>query len=361
MKTIDKYILSQFLSIFFAAFVTLVAFYVMIVYRDYVGYFVEYEATSSMVIRYLLFKIPMAVFHVTPICVLVAALLTSVSMSRHSEMTALKAAGVSLVRISAPIIIVSALISGISFANSEYLFSIAARETTKIYEEELKGRKRKTLFAKDRFWYRADDGAIWNIGHINTEQKKAVDISIYFFDSQKGRVVRRITAESGLLDNHMWVFKDYVERDFDAGGVAKERFYKNKNMPAGSFDSEDFNKVKLNPDEMNLAQISEYIADLEAKGYDTTRYTVDWHGKVAFPLITFVMPFIAIPMGVSSSRKGGAMVGVAVALIIGAVFWFLFSMGVALGRAGRLPPPVAAYTAHVLFTATGLLMIFSRR
>ncbi|MBF0170330.1 MAG: LPS export ABC transporter permease LptG [Nitrospinae bacterium] len=357
MKIIDRYILAEFFRIFLLALATLAVFYEMVVFLDMVGYFVKFGATADEIARYMIFKLPMAIFHLTPICILLAALLTSATLSRHAEMTAMKGAGLSTFRIAAPVLIASAAVSGLMFLDSEYLFPLSARETNRIYIEEIKGQARKSLFANEGFWYTGDDGAVWNIGHVDLARRRMSDLSIFRFDETGHRILRRATAREGTMVDGAWVFSGYVERTFGHDGTFTEERWDKKEVPLTLVESEDFNKVALDPEEMNLAQMNEYVNDLKAKGYDATRYQAEMHAKLAFPLISLVMPLIAFPMGIRSSRSGGALVGVGFALVIGALFWFLFSMGVAMGRAGRLPPEFSAYGAHLVFASWGLLML----
>ncbi len=361
MKTIDKYILTEFLRIFIFSMVILIVFYEMVLFFDNVGYFIKHKATFDEISRFQLFKAPTAVFHVTPICVLMSALLVIVSMSRYSEIVVIQSSGISLLRIAAPLLVAGAAISFISFLNSDYLVYIAESEAKRVYYDEIKEQPRKSLFSTDRFWYKGDDGSIWNIGHIDIKNEKLRDLSIFYFDKDRARITKRVSADSGALVNGKWVLTNYVERVFDENGNFEESRLKTRSFPEDIIPSEDLQKVKLHPEEMNLVQMRGYIKNLRAKGYDATRYTVDMYAKVGFPLISFVMPLIAIPMGLRSSRAGGAMIGVGVAIVIASLFWFMQSMGVALGHAGVLPPLLAAYGVHVLFGSLGLYMLISNR
>lgn len=356
MKIADKYVLREFLKIFLLSLTTLLVFYEMVVFLDMVGYFVKFGATTDMVARYMLFKIPMGVFHVTPICVLVASILTMGGMSRHSEITAMRAAGMSLARISAPIIIASVVVCALAFLDSEKMFHLAARESNRIYYEEIKRQPRKGLFTNERIWYKAADGSIWNIGHLDTTKKEIRDISIFRFDPQGERLVSRLSAPLGRAGANGWKLTACVERTFGDVGSFEESLKKECTLPGAVITEEELKKAQLDPEEMNLEQMREYIRDIKTKGYDHTRYTADMHAKIAFPLINVVMPLIAIPLGVRSSRRGGTMIGVGVAVVTGALFWFMFSMGVAFGQAGKLAPWLSVYGAHLLFAAIGVMM-----
>lgn len=356
MKIADRYVLREFLRIFLLSLVTLLVFYEMVVFLDMVGYFVKFGATTDMVTRYMLFKIPMGVFHVTPICVLLASILTVGGMSRHSEITALRAAGMSLARISSPIIAASFVIGLLAFLDSEKLFHLSARESNRIYYDEIKRQPRKGLFTSERIWYKAGDGSIWNIGHLDAARREMRDVSIFRFDQQGTRLVSRTSAPFGKAGADGWALTGCVERTFGEGGSFEETASAKCVLSGDVITEEDLKKAQLDPEEMNLEQMRDYIRDIKTKGYDHTRYTADMHAKIAFPLINVVMPLIAIPLGVRSSRRGGAMIGVGVAVVTGAVFWFMFSMGVAFGQAGKIAPWISVYAAHVLFAVAGMMM-----
>ena len=361
MKIIDRYVLKEFFRIFIMSMIVMIAFYEMVTFIDKAGYFFKFKATFDMMARYLLFKIPMGLFHVTPICVLLASVLTIGGLSRNSELVAMKSTGMSMLRIAMPIILAGTAISAFSFANSEYLFPMTARETKRIYYDEIKKQTRNTLFSKDRFWYKADDGSIWNVGQIDTTSKTLRDLSIFRFNNDNSKIIKRVSASQGAVVNGEWIFKDYVELTFSASGGFDRRRWDKRSFPAGMVPTEDLTQVKLDPEEMNLKQMRTYIKDIKAKGYDATQYVVDVHGKIGFPLISFVMPFLAIPLGARSSRSGGALIGIGVAVVIGVVFWFSFSMGLSFSRAERLPALLGAYGAHCAFLMVGLYMLLTDR
>ncbi|MBI4829619.1 MAG: LptF/LptG family permease [Nitrospinae bacterium] len=284
--TLDRYILREFFRIFLLSLLAMMAFYEMVTFIDMAGYFFKFKAPPTVIGRYMLYKIPMALFHVTPICVLLASVLTMAQFSRTSELVAMKVAGMGLWRVAAPVIAASGAVSAVR---------------------------------------------------------------------------ARYTADGAELVNNQWVFTNLTQRKFAASGRFTEQRWDKAPLDGRLVALEDLGRARLDPEEMNLEQIREYIRDIRAKGYNTAVYVADMHAKIAFPLITLVMPLLAIPLGARSSRSGGMLAGIVVAVVIGVTFWFMFSMSVAFGRAGRLPPEVAAYGAHVVFGLTGLWMLVTDR
>jgi lipopolysaccharide export system permease protein len=93
-------------------------------------------------------------------------------------------------------------------------------------------------------------------------------------------------------------------------------------------------------------------------GYKATRYEVDLHGKLAFPLSSLLMVMIAIPLSLQKVRSGGTSRGIAFAVLIAFIYGGLMSVGTALGRSGALPPLEAAWLANVLFASASAYILF---
>jgi hypothetical protein len=129
-----------------------------------------------------------------------------------------------------------------------------------------------------------------------------------------------------------------------------------------------FKKEIKQSQEMNYEELRHYISDLRQSGFDVTRLRVQWHKKFAYPMITFVMAVLAVPFAMSSSRKGGALTGVAIA--IGAAVIYLVTSGLfeAMGNANQLPGsdiwicrriPSSESAELSLFTATSCTQLSS--
>jgi lipopolysaccharide export LptBFGC system permease protein LptF len=103
---------------------------------------------------------------------------------------------------------------------------------------------------------------------------------------------------------------------------------------------------------MNYRELSNYIHDLQQSGFDVVRLRVQLQKKLAFPLITLVMAVLAVPFALSTGRRG-ALTGVAVALLIGVVYWVTAGLFEAMGNVSQLPPSLAAWSPDVIFCLAG--------
>jgi lipopolysaccharide export LptBFGC system permease protein LptF len=121
-------------------------------------------------------------------------------------------------------------------------------------------------------------------------------------------------------------------------------------------DPSYFKKEVKQSSEMNYDELRRYIDDLQQSGFDTIRLKVQLQKKIAFPLITLVMAILAIPFS-ASGRRGGALVGVAVALGIAVVYWVTAGLFEAMGDANQLPAVIAAWAPDFIFAFAGGYML----
>ncbi|MCL4552541.1 MAG: LptF/LptG family permease, partial [Candidatus Marsarchaeota archaeon] len=106
------------------------------------------------------------------------------------------------------------------------------------------------------------------------------------------------------------------------------------------------------------AQRRAYIDKLSEEGQAPTRYLVDWHDKISFPLICLIMAALSVPFAVKvSPRGGGVAMGLALSLLVAFSYWILHSMFIALGHGAYIPPIMAAWAADLIFGLTATILL----
>jgi lipopolysaccharide export LptBFGC system permease protein LptF len=114
------------------------------------------------------------------------------------------------------------------------------------------------------------------------------------------------------------------------------------------------------PEQMTYQELDRWIADLRACGSNVARYAVALHRRLSFPFVTIIMTLIAIPFAVMTGRRG-TLYGVAAGVVLGFSYWFASSVFGALGAAGALTPPVAAWLPNMLFGGGALCLLRAAR
>ena len=121
---------------------------------------------------------------------------------------------------------------------------------------------------------------------------------------------------------------------------------------------EELERVETLAKEMNLIQLGTHIDKLIQEGQAPTRYLVDWHDKIAFPLACLIMAALSVPFAVKASPRGGGLaVGLGMSLVIAFSYWIVHSLFIALGHGAYIPPVAAAWAPNVVFGLSAVVLL----
>jgi lipopolysaccharide export system permease protein len=103
---------------------------------------------------------------------------------------------------------------------------------------------------------------------------------------------------------------------------------------------------------MNFFELYDYYKRLERAGFKNNRYVVELYGKLAHPLVNFVMIIFGIALALNS-RWGGGIRAAGLGLLVIVFYWMIFSVSISLGNTGTLPPALAPWVSPAIFGITG--------
>ncbi len=361
MSILERYILKQFFKMAFLCQSGAITLFLIAEFIERIDDFIEENATLTDGTLYFLFKIPHLVFLSVPLTVLLSSTLTLILFSRENEVLAMRAGGLSLFRIIAPILIASLGISFLTFGANEYIVPFTNERVEYIWRVKIKKTGPQTHSQRGKIWYRSKDGSIWRITHYDPLSKTMRGVTLYRMDG-RNRLKQRIDAAEAVwtpVEKH-WEFRKGFIHDFAGEGKIKQQTFQRKVFALEEVPK-NFEKTGANPETMNYQELGRYIKDLRDRGANTTRYAVDLWAKVSAPFICFVLAIVGVPFSIRSSRSGGAALGVATAIGIGAVYLVLFHASLSFGHAGRLPPILAAWGPNAIFLAGGAYLLASIR
>src|SRR5437762_386290 len=157
--------------------------------------------------------------------VLVAVLVTFGVLSKHNEVTAFKASGVSLYRLTAPVLLASAILSAGLFA-FDYLYVPQANLRQDALRDKIKGRAVQTYLRPDRKWIKGAGSRIYYYKYFDTTENVMFGVSVYELDPATFRLRTEITAERAQWQPSLrkWIFQNGFRREIL--GSAKENLQK---------------------------------------------------------------------------------------------------------------------------------------
>src|SRR5258708_37629555 len=175
---------------------------------------VKNNTGMSTVVEYLFFLTPQLVYETLPMSVLVAVLVTFGVLTKHNDVPAFKASGVSLYRLTAPVLLASAILSAGLFVFDYYYVPPANRRQDAL-RDKIKGRAIQTYLRPERKWIKGAGSRIYNYKYFDTAETIMFGVSVYEMDPATFRLKREITAERAQWQPSLrkWIFQNGWRRD----------------------------------------------------------------------------------------------------------------------------------------------------
>jgi lipopolysaccharide export system permease protein len=358
MRILDRYLVNRFaLSLLYCLCLFSVLFIVIDIFNN-LDEFLKSGVHLKIILTYYLYSVPVILVQIVPMAVLVSTLYVLGSLSRHNEITAMRASGVSSFHILAPYLFIGAVISFTIFLVSERVVPLTSVTSTSIMEGLIeKGKKtmeersiqNATLFTKgNRMVYAR-------------EYELATDTlyDIVLFEDDPHRLMHtKVAAKKGVYKDGRWRFYETIEYHMDRRGELEgEPRFSDSMTIALEAKPEDFLRESLQIEYMNTQQLDEYIRHLRSVSRKLVqKMRVDFHYKIAFPFVSFIVMLIGAPLAMRSER-GGTLKGIGTSLGVVMLYYGINSIALALGKGGALPPVFSAWFSNLFFASVGLYLI----
>ncbi len=361
-QLVDTYILSNFLFYFALLLVSFVVMAQVFTFFELMGEIVRNKIPMSHVAAYLFFLTPKLLYDSTPVSVLVAVLVTFGVMSKSNEVTAFKATGVSLHRLSAPVLISSLVLSAGLFAFDYYQVLPEANRRQDALRNEIKGKPVQTFLRPDRRWIFGLGSRIYYFKYFDQRTAVMVGLNVYEFELKPFRMVKQIAAERAQWDPVLetWVFANGWKRQFNGPVDGRFERFQVATFPELTEQPNYFLKEVIQDKQMNFRQLADYIAELRQSGFDTVSLRVQLQKKFSVPIFAFIMALISVPFAFMTGNKG-AMAGVGVSLGIAVMYWAISQLFEQFGNINQLPAALAAWSPNAIFAITGLFLMTRMR
>ena len=300
------------------------------------------QTTFGQILAFLWWSTPQFMAYIIALAVLLAALVTIGVLTKNSELIVMRACGVSLYRTAAPMLAFALVASAILFGMEERVLAFANRRADQL-KHLIRGGSAQTFDVLNRKWIVGPRRRGLPLPVLQSRARRELNgLSVFEFDPKTHALTRRVYAQRALYQPGT----EGPEWQLTAGWTRK---FGDK-TPSPSFESFAERMVGLEtadyfvtevpePRRMNYPQLSRYIAELRQSGYDVLEHEVELYRKVAFPFVTLVMTFIAVPFAVTTGRRG-AMYGIGVGIVLALVYWTMISVFAAFG-AGGVDQPAA--------------------
>jgi lipopolysaccharide export system permease protein len=278
----------------------------------------------------------------------------------------MKVGGLSLYRISVPVIGLTVLATVLSLYVQGYVLPFTNQRAGQV-RDQIRGKPARTYAQAQRRWVLGDDGRVYSFRNYTHTGPRFLALaggglfqgfSVFRPDRQNFAIRERVYSREASWRDGVWILRDGWRRTFDTEGqVTGFEAFPEKSVALPETPSRFLGDVPT-PDQMSYSQLREFIGDLKTRGYSVQELLVDLHEKVALPFVSMVMVVLGLPFAFRTGKKGSLYgIGLSIGLVV--LYYSTFAVLSALGQIGFLPPLLAAWAPNVLFLGAGTYLLLT--
>lgn len=349
-RTLTWYLARTFVTRIVAILVMLVLVLMMLDLLSRTGDILAVEGNGEAeLLRYVGLRIPQLVSRFLPYSVLLATIITLATFNQNSEITSMKAAGLSAHQILAPLLLAGLATSLISFAFNERVVTkstAALKAWTAVDYGDIPDDpdSRTNIFLND-----GNDVLMARL--VEGEGVNSVLTGITFYDrDDSNMIVRQVRGEQAVFANPGWRIED--PQVFNVSLAELESPVEEITIAPG-LDLAQLALRRVDPDSETLVQLSRNIKALKSSGRRTAELEAKWWHKISGPLSAFLMPLLGAVAGFGLARSGGLFARAVIGMALGFAYFVVDNAALAMASFGGYPPLLAAWAPFFLFLFVG--------
>ncbi len=335
MTILDRYIGR---TVFFGTLTALAVLLALYIFMTYIGELQKVgqgQYTALRALQFTLLTLPRWSGDLFPMAALIGSLMGLGTLASNSELTVMRAAGISVMRITWAVMKVALLMMVAVVLIGEGLASHAEQYAYKLRASAMG--KHVSVNTGSGLWIREGNSYI-NARTVYSNTHLG-GVYLYEFDEAK-RPLTLTYAPEAIYEEGGWVLKESAQTRFGEPRITTRR--EGETLWQGILDPGLIDVVAVEPEGLSSRELLRYIAYLEANGLDSARYWVAFWSKLASPLATGAMMLLAIPFIFGSMRSATMGSRLLTGTLIGIGF-YLFNRGLGqLGIVYSIPPFLSA-------------------
>lgn len=302
-------------------------------------------------IKYVILKQPQQVYELSPIAALIGTMMGLSTLALNSELTAMRAAGVSVARIVGATMKIGLAFIIVVFLVGEYVVPVSENLAQL-------GRARALATALQQkssgIWLRSGLSFV-NIGEVLPDLSM-LRLNIYDFDSHS-HLRMQTSARHARHDGDKWQLDD-VSESVIVGKEAVQTRRASKEDWRSALTPEVVSVFAVQPDSLSIQQLHYYIGHLQQNNQDTRNFQMVFWQKIFMPLATLVMMLLATPFVFRQIRSGGLSSRVFIGIMLGLVFIIVDQSLGYFGVLYALPPVAGALLPIGIFFMLALILLY---
>lgn len=355
-RALDRYVFAEWMKIFVN---TALGFPILVIVIDLTDNLEKYLARNlsrEAIFMSYVYWLPDSMFLVLPAAVLFATVFSIGMFTRHSEVTAAKASGISFFRLIAPIGVGAIIATVLGLVLSE-LVPVTNQKRNELLEEN-KGTQGTERY---NFVYAAEHGRVYKAGSLSVPNATMGNLQIERKGNGPDYPTYVISARSATWrEGNGWLLRGGSTHIIPTAGADIAVSFDSLRPKRMTERPAELLATPRSPHEMGYRDLTRFIGALERSGGDANELKVERALKIAIPVTCLIIALFGAPLA-TSTQRGGAAYGIGVSLATTIVFLMMIQLTKAIGGKGILPADLAAWIPNVLFGIAGLYLLSRTR
>jgi lipopolysaccharide export system permease protein len=356
MKIYFRYLFIRLLIPFGITLFACTILWIMVDLYGNIDDFLEHKINVRLIFYFYTLQIPSMLVWALPAALLFSTLWTLLSLNRRSELVAFQSGGMAPAWLFTPFVV----FAGICVVVLWYDLSGPAAASLVTKERllmQVKGQDAKRNVFLNLPYVDRVNRRVWYFQSLDINQGTAKGVEILLRDEQGNDVVK-YCAESAKWTGEQWKLRGVLELTFGTkGSLASQKTYEEKDLDISTPPSQ-LSLIISQPDQLTVAQLSEYIRTSTSSQANLANYRTEWWYRMLHPLSPLVLlPFALLLGSRTTGHRSGAAVQVAWAIVVLFLYFIILSGFLPAGQFNRLPPFIAAVATEAIFGGVGFYLL----
>lgn len=319
--------------------------------------YLQNSAPPLQIIQVMIFYIPKTIWYAIPVAILFSTSYVLSDMYAHNELEALFASGVSLLRFTLPVLI-------LSFVLSFGLFVFENAVVVQNYEKKISlqdvllNKSQEKENNKDVIVLSENGKIIYKADRYNEENKRLENCTFIFRDENK--VLESVIISVGAFWNEeqkVWILMHATEYDYDKEmNVLKKSGIDNEKISQLTESYEIFRNTDIDIQAVDSKTAKQYIKHLKKAGLPYNKELSEYYKKFAFPFIVFIVVFLSIGL-TGKTKKNVLLISLASCISASVLFYVTMMITMVFAKHGYITPFMGAWSPVIIFTILSVFLL----
>ena len=355
MNLLNRYLLARFSSNFLTVSTGFVAIYLLVDFFEKIDNFNEHGGTFFLALKFFLLNIPFILDQLGPVLILLAGVITFGILNHSNELRALKAGGIPLVKIIAPLLIGALLTTTLFLVNAQYILPKTVSTTNHIWYEQMNDKVPLGIYRNGRYYYKGEEG-FYSFRWRDSDSFSFTHFSYSQWGDDYNLKLLLSARQAGWSDG-VWTFIDgQTQQLMEDGTFRYQTFVQRKDILPESPDQ--FFVPEYRVAEMSISDLLSEARDKKNK----EERIVDWanfSSRISYIFLGIPLLILGLPVLIFSYRKWGQDLAIAIpaSCLLAFFAWGLWGALQSFAKAGFLSPLISSSAVHLIFATLGLILL----